>query len=94
LCWEGTFAVEGSLMEECLKVREDRVRCALIKRGYLLRKTPARSWLRQHYGPGYMIIEADRNLVVSGYRRRAYEDDIEHAEWFAFERPPAEETAA
>lgn len=81
-------------MEASVKVREDRVRRALAKRGYILRKTPARSWLRQHYGPGYMIIEAHRNRIVSGCRHHAYEDNIEQVERFAFDHLPAEEAAA
>ncbi len=80
-------------MEASLKIREDRARRALAKRGYILRKTPARSWLRQYYEPGYMIIEANRNLVVSGCGQREYEDNIEQVEWFAFERLPAQEPA-
>lgn len=53
------------------KVREDRCRRALRRRGMLLKKTPARSWLRQHYGAGYMIVD-ERNRVVAGYDGRAY----------------------
>ena len=40
-----------------------------------------------------MIIEANRNLVVSGGGQRGYGDDIEQVEWFAFERLPAQEPA-
>jgi hypothetical protein len=36
-----------------------------------------------------MIIEAIRNMVVLGCGHRAYEDNIEQVERFAFERLPA-----
>jgi hypothetical protein len=82
------------MMEDSLKVREDRARRALAKRGYRLRKTPARSWQRPYYEPGYMIIEVYRNLVVEGGSQREYEANIERVEWFAFEYLPAKEAAA
>lgn len=69
------------------KNREDRVRRALAKHDYVLKKTPARSWLREYYGPGYMIID-DSNTVVEGCSSRGYESDLERVEWFAFEYLP------
>lgn len=66
------------------KTREDRVRRALSKRGYILKKTPARSWQRESFGVGYMIVEANRNFVVSGCTSRPYSDDLEDVEAFAF----------
>ena len=79
----------GSIRE----VREDRVRRVLAKRGYILRKTPARSWLRQFYEPGYRIIEVARDLLVSDSGDCEYQDDIEQVGWFAFELLPAEQSA-
>jgi hypothetical protein len=72
-------------MEVSEKKREDRARRALAKHGLILKKTPSRSWLRQHYGPGYMIIDY-RNCVISGACNREYEDTLEHIEWYAFEK--------
>lgn len=66
------------------KIREDRIRRALAKRGYLLRKTPARSWLRQHYGVGYMIVDANRDTVISGCSAQPYSDSLDDVETFAF----------
>lgn len=65
------------------KIREDRARRALSKKGYRLCKTPARSWLRGHYGVGYMIVN-DRNEVVSGCRGREYTDTLADVETAAF----------
>jgi hypothetical protein len=83
----GTFTIETSL-----KAREDRARRVLAKYGYVLRKTPARSWLRQYYGPGYMIVEIHRNLVVSGCGSRPYQDRIEGIERYAFKPLPRQQT--
>ena len=55
--------------ELSLQVREGRVRRALAKHDLALKKTPSRSWLRQYYGAGYMVIN-DRNVVVSGAHQR------------------------
>jgi hypothetical protein len=60
-------------MEASVKNREDRARRALANRGYVLRKTPARSWLRQHYEPGYVIVDQWTNTAVSGCCEREYE---------------------
>jgi hypothetical protein len=73
--------------ELSLQVREGRVRRALAKHDLALKKTPSRSWLRQYYGAGYMVIN-DRNVVVSGAHQREYEDDIDRVEWFAFSYLP------
>jgi hypothetical protein len=74
--------------ELSLGVRESRVRRALAKYDLVLKKTPSRSWLREHYGPGYMIVN-DRNVVVSGAHQREYEDTIDRVEHFAFNHLPA-----
>jgi hypothetical protein len=74
------------------KAREDRVRRALAKHGYVLKKTPARSWQRAHYPVGYQIVD-DRNTVVAGCYQREYEDTLERVEWFAFEHLPAKMAA-
>ncbi|RWF41834.1 MAG: hypothetical protein EOS65_10855 [Mesorhizobium sp.] len=66
------------------KIREDRVRRSLAKDGYCLKKTPARSWRREHYGVGYMIFQTDRNIGVSGYSPQPYSDTLEDVEAFAF----------
>ncbi len=64
------------------KIREDRIRRLLIKNGYRLYKTPARSWLRQYYGPGYMIVD-ERNTIVSGCAGREYSATLDDVEAFA-----------
>ncbi|MGY6568503.1 MAG: hypothetical protein ACXIVE_05860 [Salinarimonas sp.] len=56
---------------------EARLRRLLAKEGYALRKTPARSHLREAYGVGYMIVEAGRNIPVSGYTPHLYSDTLE-----------------
>ena len=50
------------------KIREDRQRRRLARAGYALAKTPARSWLRAEYGPGYEIMQG--NTVVAGCSQR------------------------
>lgn len=65
------------------KIREDRVRRALIRAGYMLKKTPARSWRREHVGIGYMIVDLN-NCVVSGGTLQPYSDTLEDVEAFAF----------
>ena len=62
--------------------RESRVRRLLKKRGHYLAKTPARSWLRKEYGAGYMVTN-DRNTVVLGAHRHAYDGSLEEVEGFA-----------
>jgi hypothetical protein len=64
-----------------LKTREDRLRRHLARADMILCKTPARSWLRAHYDPGYMIVEG--NTVVAGCSRREYELTIDEAEEMA-----------
>lgn len=71
-------------MADDIKIRENRVRRQLARKGYKLCKTPARSWLRAHYGPGYMIVN-DRNFVVEGCFSRQYEATLEQVEEFAAE---------
>jgi hypothetical protein len=72
-------------MEKTLKIREDRCRRALAKRGYVLRKTPARSWQRKHFDPGYMIVDAYTNTVAEGACEREFDADLARVEWFTFE---------
>jgi hypothetical protein len=67
-------------MSTSLKVREARARRKLLKLGYGLEKTPARSWLR-HYGAGYQI--SQNNFIVAGCYQREYELTIEQVEDFA-----------
>lgn len=66
-----------------LKIREDRARRALSRGGYILRKTPARSSLREVYGAGYLILHARTNCIVSGGTPYAYSDTIDDVERFA-----------
>jgi hypothetical protein len=73
--------IAGAVAMLSPKVREDRVRRMLAKKGFRLEKTPARSWLRAHYEPGYMICEG--NTVISGCLGRAYTDTLEQVEAFA-----------
>ncbi len=65
-----------------IKIREDRVRRLLGKSGHRLHKTPARSWIRQYYGAGYMISN-ERGEVVSGCCERQYTDKLDVTEAFA-----------
>ena len=64
-------------IEVSVKTRESRARRALDKMGYRLRKTPARSWLREHYGVGYMIVgtfaNVGSNVILSSAGQREYE---------------------
>lgn len=76
---------EPVAMEEAVKIREARIRRALWKAGYRLRKTPARSWQRAHYPPGYMII-SDRDIVAVGAAQREFDATLADVERFAFER--------
>jgi len=65
-----------------IKIREDRVRRRLAKDGYRLAKTPARSWLRSEYGPGYMVLDP-ANIVRLGGGHRVYDATLDEAEAFA-----------
>jgi hypothetical protein len=69
------------MCEPSIKVREDRARRALIKHDHKLCKTPARSWLRAYYGPGYEIVNA-YNTVVLGCIHRNYSATLEDVEDF------------
>jgi hypothetical protein len=60
------------------KIREDRQRRRLARAGYALAKTPARSWLRAEYGPGYEIMQG--NTVVAGCSQRGYEMTLDEVE--------------
>ncbi|WP_319796608.1 hypothetical protein [Nitrobacter sp.] len=65
-----------------IKSREDRLRRRLAKLGLRLAKTPARSSLREFYGPGYMVVD-DTNTARLGASQRAYEASLEEVEEFA-----------
>ncbi|WLS07516.1 hypothetical protein Q9314_15210 [Shinella sumterensis] len=58
--------------------RERSARRHLSRLGFRLEKTPARSWLREHFGPGYQILEG--NTVVDGCLSREYEMTLEAVE--------------
>lgn len=64
--------------------REYRVRQQLIKDGYRLHKTRVDSWHCAAYGVGYMIMEIDRNIAVSGFTPHLYSDSLEDVETFTF----------
>ena len=60
------------------KNREHRARRLARKYGYVLRKSRARKYVPTMNNLGeFMVIEADRNLVVLGERFNATLDDIE-----------------
>lgn len=67
-----------------IKIREDRIRRRLAEGGYRLRKTPARSWLRTEYGPGYMVVD-HTNVVRLGCWHREYQASLDEVETFALE---------
>jgi hypothetical protein len=69
------------MSEPSIKMREDRARRALAKHYYHLRKTPSRSWLRQYYDPGYMIMDRT-NTVREGCYSREYQATLERVEEF------------
>jgi hypothetical protein len=64
------------------KIREDRLRRSLNKLEHRLEKTPARSWLREHYGPGYQVVDLT-NTVVFGCWNRQYQATLDEVEAFA-----------
>ena len=66
------------------KAREDRVRRKLRRNGYLLKKTPARSWLRREYGAGCLVIDSG-NCVIVGGGGRGYRASLEDVEDWASE---------
>jgi hypothetical protein len=66
-----------------IKIREDRIRRRLAKFGYHLNKTPSRSWLRKHHGPGYTVTRD--NTVVLGCEGREFSAKLDEVETFAFE---------
>lgn len=66
-----------------ISTRESAIRRSLKKQGYLLRKVPARSFLREWYGVGYMVVDADRNTVVLGGTHHAYDGTLDEVEAFA-----------
>ena len=58
------------------KQREDRLRKAPGWQGYALRKDRVRSYNADHLG-GFMIVDANRNLVAAGSRFDLELDDVE-----------------
>jgi len=57
------------------KTKENRIRRALAKRGYLLKKSRAAESI-DNLG-GYMIVDANQNAVVAGERFNLSLDDVE-----------------
>ena len=57
------------------KTKENRIRRALAKRGYLLRKSRAEESI-DNFG-GYMIVDANYNAVIAGERFNLSLDDVE-----------------
>ena len=69
-------------MQDTDLARERKLRHALDRFGYRLAKTPARSWLRSYYGPGYMVL--DGNTAIFGCCSRGYEATLDEVEaWFS-----------
>ncbi|MEX0405529.1 hypothetical protein ABGN05_07655 [Aquibium sp. LZ166] len=70
----------------CDKSRENRIRRRFRMEGYRLRKTPARSSLREHFGTGYLVLDSD-GLGVLGfdYSFNPYSATLEEVEEFVAE---------
>lgn len=64
-----------------IKSREARLRRALTRDGYILRKTPA--CLIPRYGSGYMVLDGSTNLPCIGYTPQPYNADLEEVENWA-----------
>ena len=62
------------------KSREDYERRRLAKLGLRLKKSPARSFLTDWYGPGYQILQG--NVVIAGCSSREYQMTLEQVEEF------------
>ena len=74
-------------MSPTIKIREDRARRLLAKRGLRLCKTPSRTWVRS-FGPGYLVL--NRNMVVvMASSTRKYQATLEEIEAFARALLPA-----
>jgi hypothetical protein len=65
-------------MSDTQQARESRVRSALARMDLRLNKTPSRSWLRSHHGPGYQVL--DGNTIIYGCWSRKYEATLEQVE--------------
>ena len=61
------------------KNREKQARGLLAMYGYVLKKSPANSWERKYYGPGYMILE--NNTVKWGCYNRQWDMSLEDVEY-------------
>ena len=70
-------------MTDAIAAREQRVRRVLARNDYRLHKTPARSWLRHYYEPGFMVTQD--NTAVLGCGANPYEATIEEVEEWASE---------
>ena len=57
---------------------ERHIRRELERRGLRLSKMPARSWLRDHYEPGYQVL--DGNTVIFGCWSRLWEATLDEVE--------------
>lgn len=73
---------QDSLAVTAIKIREDRLRRHLAKTGHRLAKTPSRSWLRQEYGPGYMVVDHN-NVVREGCWHHPNEATLDQVKAFA-----------
>ncbi len=69
------------MVSDSTAAREARLRRRIAKHDHRLEKTPSRHWIREHYGPGYMVLGG--KTVVSGCCRREYDDKLDDAEAFA-----------
>jgi len=65
-----------------IKSRENSARRRLAKIDHCLKKTPARSWLREQFGAGYMVIDIYRNTAVLGAGSHAFDATLEDVEEF------------
>ena len=79
-CLEGAVA-RPPAMSPTIKIREDRARRLLAKRGLRLCKTPSRVWVRC-FGPRYMVLNHNM-VVVMGSPERKYQATLEEIEAFA-----------
>ena len=68
-------------MDNDEKVRENRARRVLSRRGFVLYKSRRRDKNAPDYG-GYMICEDYSNIVVSGCTNFAYSDSLVDVEAF------------
>lgn len=72
-------------MDHSNKTEENRLRRLLARTGHCLQKTPSRSWLREHYGVGYMVTRD--NVVRLGCLHHAYNANLQDVAKFASSQP-------